>query len=81
MVGAGNPIRLGMKGVGKKAVRYRSIDPDFWNAASIHPVWDRTKKAWISAIKQLKDYGIVGNALFPADNALVTLVDYSRQIS
>jgi hypothetical protein len=60
--------------VGKKAVRYRSIDDTFWNASSIHPAWERTKKAWTLAIKRLNDYGISGNALLPADNALVILV-------
>lgn len=59
--------------IGKKAVRYRSIETTFWNAASIQPVWERTKKAWSLAIKQLKDYGLSGNGLLPADNALVSL--------
>ncbi|MGO4869791.1 MAG: DUF262 domain-containing protein [Roseiarcus sp.] len=63
-----------LTGIGKKAVRYRSIDPTFWNAASIQPVWERTKKAWGLAIKRLKDHGILGNALLPADNALVSLI-------
>lgn len=63
-----------LTGVGKKAVRYRSIDDSFWNATSIHPVWERTKKAWTLAIKRLKDHGISGNTLLPADNALVMLV-------
>jgi len=60
-------------GIGKKAVRYRSIETSFWNATSIEPIWERTKRAWGLTIKQLKDYGIPGNALLPADNALVTL--------
>jgi hypothetical protein len=60
--------------IGKKAVRYRSIEATFWNAASIQPVWERAKKAWSLAIKQLKDHGLPGNALLPADNALVSLV-------
>jgi hypothetical protein len=59
--------------IGKKAVRYRSIETTFWNAASIQPVWERTKKARSLAIKQLKDHGLPGNALLPADNALVSL--------
>jgi hypothetical protein len=63
-----------LTGIGKKAVRYRSIEPAFWNAISIQPVWERTKKAWSLAIKQLKDHGISGNALLPADNALVSLI-------
>jgi len=63
-----------LTGIGKKAVRYRSIEAEFWNATSIQPVWERTKKAWSLAIKQLKDYGIPGSALFPADNALVSLI-------
>ena len=63
-----------LTGIGKKAVRYRSIEKTFWNAASITPVWERTKKAWTLAIKHFKDYGILGNALFPADNALVSLM-------
>jgi len=63
-----------MTGIGKKAVRYRSIEPAFWNAASIQPVWERTKKAWSLAIRQLKDFGLPGNALLPADNVLVSLI-------
>jgi hypothetical protein len=62
-----------MTGIGKKAVRYRSIEPTFWNATSIQPVWERTKRAWSLAIKQLRDYGISGNPLLPADNVLVSL--------
>ena len=60
--------------IGKKAIRYRSIELAFWNATTIQPVWERTKRAWSLAIKQLKDHGIPGNALLPADNALVSLV-------
>lgn len=63
-----------LTGIGKKAVRYRSIDNSFWSSTSINPIWDRTKKAWTLAIKQFKEYGILGNALFPADNALVSLI-------
>lgn len=63
-----------LTGVGKKAVRFRAIESAFWNATSIQPVWARTKKAWSLAIKQLKDQGIGGNALLPADNALVPLI-------
>src|ERR1700722_14295015 len=63
-----------LTGIGKKAVRYRSIEATFWNAASIQPVWDRTKKAWSLAIKHLKDNGIAGNALLPSDNGLATLI-------
>lgn len=68
-----NLIFRTMTGIGKKAVRYRSIESSFWNASSIGPVWERTKMAWGLAIKQLRDRGISGNALLPADNALVTL--------
>jgi hypothetical protein len=68
-----NLIFRTMTGIGKKAVRYRSIEPTFWNATLIQPVWERTKRAWSLAIKQLKDYGISGNALLPADNVLVSL--------
>jgi hypothetical protein len=63
-----------LTGIGKKAVRYRSIEQTFWDAASIQPVWERTKKAWTLGIKHLKDHGIPGNALLPADNALVSLI-------
>jgi hypothetical protein len=69
-----NLIFRTLTGVGKKAVRYRSIEPTFWNAASIQPVWERTKKAWSLAIKHLRDSGISGNALLPSDNGLVTLI-------
>jgi len=63
-----------LTGIAKKAVRYRSLAKSFWNAASIQPVWERTKKAWSLAIKRLKDHSIPGNAIFPTDNALVSLI-------
>jgi hypothetical protein len=63
-----------LTGIGKKAVRYRSIDKSFWDAESIQPAWERTKKAWSLAIKRLKENNIPGNAIFPADNALVSLI-------
>ena len=63
-----------LTGIGRKAVRYRSIEKSFWNSASINPAWERTKKAWTLAIKRFRDFGILGNALFPADNALVSLI-------
>lgn len=63
-----------LTGIGKKAVRYRSIEKSFWNASSIQPIWERTTKAWTLAIKELKRYGLGGNALFPADNVLVSLI-------
>jgi hypothetical protein len=63
-----------LTGIGKRAIRYRSIEATFWNADSIQPVWERTKTAWGITVQNLKEQGIVGNALLPADNALVTLV-------
>jgi hypothetical protein len=63
-----------LTGIGKKAIRYRSIEKSFWDATSIQPIWERTTRAWGLAIKQLKDCGIPGNAVFPADNALVSLL-------
>lgn len=63
-----------LTGIGKKAIRYRSIEKSFWDATSIQPIWERTTRAWGLAIKQLKDHGIPGNAVFPADNALVSLI-------
>jgi hypothetical protein len=63
-----------LTGIGKKAVRYRSIDKSFWDAVSIQPAWERTKNAWSLAIKRLKENNIPGNAIFPADNALVSLI-------
>jgi hypothetical protein len=62
-----------LTGIGKKAIRYRSIDKSFWDSASIQPVWERTKKAWSVVIKQLQDHDIPGNAILPADNVLVSL--------
>lgn len=63
-----------LTGVGKKRIRFKDIDKDFWNEASIKPVWDRTKRAWSLVIRHLRDKGIAGNALLPSDNALVTLI-------
>jgi hypothetical protein len=62
-----------LTGVGKKRIRFKDIDRDFWDEASIKPVWERTKRAWSLALKHLRDKGIAGNALLPSDNALVTL--------
>jgi hypothetical protein len=62
-----------LTGIGKKRIRYKDIEREFWNEASIKPVWERTKKAWSLAIKHLRERGIAGNALLPSDNALVAL--------
>ncbi|MEO3384960.1 DUF262 domain-containing protein [Mesorhizobium sp. CAU 1741] len=62
-----------LTGIGKKRVRYRDIDSDFWNETYILPTWERTKKAWSLTVKHLRDRGISGNALLPSDNALVPL--------
>jgi hypothetical protein len=69
-----NLIFRSLTGIGKRVIRYRSIEPTFWNAASIQPVWERAKTAWGFAVQNLKEQGIAGNALLPTDNALVTLV-------
>ncbi len=63
-----------LTGVGKKRIRFKFIEPSFWDAKFIKPVWERAKKAWILVIKHLNDRGVSGNALFPTDNALVPLV-------
>lgn len=62
-----------LTGIGKKRVRYRDIDPDFWNETHVLPAWERAKKAWALTVKHLRDRGISGNALLPSDNALVPL--------
>jgi hypothetical protein len=62
-----------LTGIGRKAVRYKYIDSGFWDAKNIQPAWLKTKKAWSLAVTNLKDYGISGNNLFPADNVLVSL--------
>ncbi|MER8911434.1 DUF262 domain-containing protein [Mesorhizobium sp. M0854] len=62
-----------LTGIGKKRIRYRDIDPAFWNETHILPAWEQTKKAWGLTIKHLRDRGISGNALLPSDNALVPL--------
>lgn len=63
-----------LTGVGRKAVKYKTIENSFWDAKSIQPVWERTKKAWTLAVKHLKEHGVSGNALLPADNVLVSLI-------
>lgn len=63
-----------LTGIGKKRIRYKFIDDSFWDAQSIKPAWARAKDAWGLTIKQFKDRGVSGNALLPADNALVPLV-------
>ncbi|WP_170162443.1 DUF262 domain-containing protein [Methylocystis hirsuta] len=62
-----------LTGIGRKRIRYKEIEDDFWSASNIKPVWERTKKAWSLIIRHFKDKGIGGNALLPSDNALVTL--------
>ena len=62
-----------LTGIGRKRIRYKDIDTDFWNEAHILPTWDRTKKAWALTVKHLRERGISGNALLPSDNALVPL--------
>lgn len=54
--------------------RYRDIPDNIWNSTTIKPAWDRTKKAWKSMIKHLKEYGILGNDPMPTEAALVPLI-------
>src|SRR5690606_16022173 len=62
-----------MTGVGRGKIRYKDIEQSFWDAATIKPTWERTKKAWGLAVRHLRDFGIAGNSLLPSDNALVPL--------
>lgn len=62
-----------MTGVGRGKIRYKEIEQSFWDAATIKPTWERTKKAWGLAVRHLRDFGIAGNSLLPSDNALVPL--------
>jgi len=58
--------------IGTKHVRFKTVSDSFWDAKEIQPAWKRTRDAWSRVIKSFRDFGITGNALMPADNALVT---------
>lgn len=58
--------------IGTSKVRFKSVPDEFWNGDRIEPAWERTKKAWARLIKAFREFGISGNALLPADNAIVT---------
>ncbi len=66
-----------LTGVGVKKVRFKEIDDDFWNQASILPHWQRTTKAWENLVSKFREYGILSNDPMPTEAALVTMVALS----
>jgi hypothetical protein len=60
--------------IGQRKVNSKNIDDKFWNADQIAPVWKRTKSGWALLQKRMKEYGLSGNSLIPADNVLVSAI-------
>lgn len=60
--------------VGAKRVRFKEIPDTFWNAASVQPAWERTRRGWGDAIKRFREFGILSNDPMPTEAALVTLL-------
>ncbi len=63
-----------MTAIGAKKVRFKQIEESFWEEQTIHPAWERTKKAWANVISRFREYGILSNNPMPTEAALVTLV-------
>jgi hypothetical protein len=57
--------------VGKGKVNFKSVEENFWDADQIGPAWKRTKTSWGLLKKHMKEMGLLGNAVLPADNVLV----------
>lgn len=63
-----------LTGVGARKVRFKEIPDLFWNAASIQPAWERTRRGWVAMIKRFREFGVLSNDPMPTEAALVTLV-------
>lgn len=63
-----------LSAVGQGKVNFKAVDDSFWNADRLSPAWKRTKAAWGLLTKHMKEFGLSGNALLPADNVLVSSV-------
>src|SRR5262249_22362971 len=57
-----------LSAIGQGKVSFKAVDDEFWSAERIAPAWKRAKTAWALLTKQLKEFGLSGNALLPADN-------------
>jgi hypothetical protein len=63
-----------LSAIGQGKVNFKAVDDSFWSADRITPAWKRAKTAWGLLTKHMKEYGLSGNALLPADNVLVSAV-------
>jgi hypothetical protein len=63
-----------LSAIGQGKVNFKAVEDTFWNADQIGPAWKRTKSAWGLLKKHMKEVGLSGNALLPADNVLVSTV-------
>ena len=63
-----------LSAIGQGKVIFKAVEDAFWNADQIGPAWKRTKSAWALLKKHMKEVGLSGNALLPADNVLVSTV-------
>jgi len=63
-----------LSAIGQGKVNFKAVEESFWSADRIAPAWKRTKTAWGLLTKHMREFGLSGNALLPADNVLVTAV-------
>jgi hypothetical protein len=63
-----------LTGIGAKRVRFKEIDPKFWDGDSIQPHWQRTMEAWKNLVARFRQFGILSNDPMPTEAALVTVV-------
>jgi len=68
-----NLLFRSMTGIGCKKVRFKLIDDDFWEQATIQPCWKRTQEAWKRLIARFREHGILSNDPMPTEAALVTM--------
>lgn len=63
-----------LSAIGQGKVNFKAVEDAFWSADQIGPAWKRTKSSWALLKKHMKEIGLSGNALLPADNVLVSTV-------
>ena len=62
-----------MTGIGRGRARLIEVSRDFWEPASLQPVWKNAKEAIAEVIKRLSEFGITSVDLLPSANSLIPL--------
>lgn len=70
-LGAGIFVRT-MTGIARGRARLREVPRDFWNSATLLPVWGQAKNTIIEVTKRLLEKGVI-QLLLPSSNSLIPL--------